>query len=215
MSNGLNLNSIMNVAALAGAAFTGGSSLMLMAASNAFQQVAQSALQGALQQLGVSPQLLETAMGAFDTAFAAASGNVAELSQEVAQLTQDITDMSNQMGELTQATDDLTASMTNYLTDQAAEEGGEASGEGEGASNWLVAIAKALGEKMGEIAGKMVELTDQLQTLGGESAEDAQEFNKVVMELQGQSQMYGMISQAANTVVKAIGEGMSAVARKT
>lgn len=83
---------------------------------------------------------------------------------------------------------------------------------GGGSKSWLVMIARALGKKLGEIAEKMVDLANSLERLTGE--DDAQEFMIVNAELQAQAQMFNVESTTLATVVKSVGEGMAAIARK-
>ncbi len=83
--------------------------------------------------------------------------------------------------------------------------------------SWLVAIAQALGGIMGDKAAKIVELTGKMDKLAKADPEDqkaAKEFQKNMMELQAQSQLFSMISNASSTAIKSIGEGMTTVARK-
>lgn len=98
----------------------------------------------------------------------------------------------------------------------------EARGGHGGKKSWLVALASALGNVLGDKAARLVELSHKLDQLGtreptGDTAKDqqnAREFQKTMAEFQAESQLFGMISQAASTAIKSIGEGMSSVARK-
>ena len=89
--------------------------------------------------------------------------------------------------------------------------------KGSGGKSWLVAIAQALGSIMGDKAAKLVELTGKMDKLAAADPEDqkaAKEFQKTMSEFQAQSQLFSMISNATSTAIKAIGEGMTANARK-
>ncbi|UNK42301.1 hypothetical protein MNO14_15405 [Luteimonas sp. S4-F44] len=86
---------------------------------------------------------------------------------------------------------------------------GSSGGKGE---SWLVAIAKAMGAKLGEKAEKMTELSDKLGGL--DSKKDAKEFSKTQMEFQAESQMFSMLSNTISTAIKSIGEGLTSAARK-
>jgi len=223
MSNGLNFNSIMNIASIVGAVMTGGTSLMMQAAMNAVQQVAQNALIGAISNMGLGQGLGGLMMDAFSSAFSAATGNMEAATQQVMDLTSEITDYANAKGDLTQATDDLTTATTDLLTqglynelESEAEESGSASG-GEGKESWLVAMARALGEAAGEQAKLMIgaaEDMDQVTESGMSKEDQAAEMTKLQAEFQAYSQMFSMLQNALATAVKSIGEGMTAVARK-
>jgi len=110
------------------------------------------------------------------------------------------------------------AAITMNIAKMVVQNMQEASeGRAGGAKSWLVAIAQALGGIMGDKAAKLVELTGELDRLAAKDPEDqqaAKEFQKTMMEFQAQSQLFSMISNASSTAVKAIGEGMTAVARK-
>jgi hypothetical protein len=91
---------------------------------------------------------------------------------------------------------------------------------GKKATSWLEAIALAMGEAAGNKAAKMVELSNKLATLssagGGDKAQQkaAKEMNAVNAQFQATAQEYNMLQTAFSTAIKAIGEGMSAMARK-
>ncbi len=97
--------------------------------------------------------------------------------------------------------------------------GGTAKGS-KPAVSWLEAIALAMGEAAGNKAAKMVELSNKLATLssagGGEKAQQkaAKEMNAVNAQFQATAQEYNMLQTAFSTAIKAIGEGLSAMARK-
>jgi hypothetical protein len=84
-------------------------------------------------------------------------------------------------------------------------------GDGSGES-WLVAIAQALGKLAGQRAERMVELLDLAATKTGK--DDSQEFSVIMGRFQGEAQMFSLVSNALATVVKAVGEGLSGIARK-
>lgn len=107
---------------------------------------------------------------------------------------------------------DATNVYINWAGAHGVRNAGNDSAGGANGKSWLVAIAMALGEILGQKAEKLVSLTDQLGGLTGK--QDAQEFQKVMAEFQAQSQLFSMISNATSTAIKSIGEGMTAVARK-
>lgn len=107
---------------------------------------------------------------------------------------------------------------------RALEESGESSGSGKSSpKSWLQAIAASLGEALGKKAAKMVELTDKLDELvsagegleGEEKQQNAQAFSATQAELQGVSQEFQIISNSLSTTLKAIGEGLGSIARKS
>jgi hypothetical protein len=102
------------------------------------------------------------------------------------------------------------------LVDTAKEEmSSDRKGAGRKGGSWLEALARALGEAAGEKAGKMVELTDKISGLAGDSSpEAAKEMTAVQGELSGVSKMFALMQETMNTTIKSIGEGLSTVARK-
>ncbi|MDT0498231.1 hypothetical protein RM530_12765 [Algiphilus sp. W345] len=225
MSNGLNLNSILNIASIAGAAFTGGASLMLNAAMQAASQVGAQALGSAMQSLGIGAKQMDAAIDAFQAGFALATGDAQGFAQELGELASGIQSAANHQGangeytgDLDRAVSDLTQDITDALIDarRDARDGESAvSGSSEGKS-WLVAIAEALGKAMGEHAANMVGYANDMNnaTGGGDDPEAAREFASLQSKMQGEAQMFSIASSTMSTTIKAIGEGLSSVARK-
>lgn len=96
-----------------------------------------------------------------------------------------------------------------------------------GKTSWLAAIAVALGKIQGQTAANMMNITDKLDAnaaktakLGDSNSDNnkrqvlAAEANVLNARLQGESQMFKIQSETTSTVIKAIGEGNSTVARK-
>ncbi len=130
--------------------------------------------------------------------------------------------------------DDLVKKLLDNVRKQLGEESkdatGEASGSGQGgkskkpAGSWLMAIARAMGEVLGEKAGKMVELSDKVSAAAQEQkgagkdeeakSAAAADMTAAQTELQGVSQEYKLLTESINTVVKGIGEALSNLGRK-
>lgn len=123
--------------------------------------------------------------------------------------------------------DKVREEMKNGGQDSEGERtGGTKGGSGKsGASSsssggsWLVAIAKAMGQALGDRAKKMVELSDKIAAnKGGDSTESKQdaamEAQKLSTEFQATSQEFQMLQQSFSTTIKALGEGMASMARK-
>ena len=126
--------------------------------------------------------------------------------------------------------DDLIKQLVDNVRKQVGEESkdaaGDASGCGKGgkksAGSWLQAIAKAMGEVLGNKAGEMVKLTDKISSLakegqslkGEDKQQNAQEMTAAQTEMQGVSQEYKLLTETVNTVLKGIGEALSNLGRK-
>jgi hypothetical protein len=93
--------------------------------------------------------------------------------------------------------------------------GGKASAE-----SWLTAIAKAMGQVMGDKARKLVDLSDRIANTNpkGNSSEAKQEaaaqMQKLNAEFQATSQEFNLLQNTFSTSIKTIGEAMASVARK-
>ena len=125
-------------------------------------------------------------------------------------------------------------------TQQQAEEEGEGV-KGEKGLNFFQAMARAMGEMLGEKAGKLISSMENMKDAGGEVAkptgsdmvddsgeltekgkteykqlreDQAMQFSIAQTEFQADSQMYSMVSQMATTVLKQVGESLSTLARK-
>ncbi|MDO5288721.1 MAG: hypothetical protein Q4F13_03700 [Pseudomonadota bacterium] len=126
--------------------------------------------------------------------------------------------------------DDLVKKLVDNIRKQLGEESKDATGEASGAGksgkkstgSWLQAIAKAMGEVLGQKAGEMVKLSDKVSSLGEKSSglegdakqENAQAMTAAQTELQGVSQEYKLLTETVSTVLKGIGEALSTMGRK-
>jgi hypothetical protein len=124
--------------------------------------------------------------------------------------------------------------LSDAVKDGMGDKDGKCEGGGKGGhkatgGSWLVALARALGEVAGEKAAKMVELGNKLETLSEQGKDlksgdngqqtDAQKANAAdsvatQSELNGVSKEFQQFMDTINTVVKGIGDGLDAVARK-
>lgn len=107
-------------------------------------------------------------------------------------------------------------SVRKQLTEKLSE-GAEGSG-GKGkksAGSWLQAIAKAMGEAMGNRASKMVELSNKMADASKkEGQEGAKEMQSISTQFQAVSQEFNQLSTAFSTAIKSLGEGVTTMARK-
>lgn len=93
---------------------------------------------------------------------------------------------------------------------------GQQGSEDNGGGGWLQAIAKAMGKTLGDKAGKMVELSQKMSanSSSGNDKAKAQEFNNDMTQFQATGQEYSMLNSVFSTAIKALGEALSAMARK-
>lgn len=96
---------------------------------------------------------------------------------------------------------------------ESMQEESEETGNGQGGSgNWLMVLAKALGEASGKHLKNMVELGEKMGAM--DSEENPEAFAETQAEFQAASQIFKMFQESISTMIKSIGEGMSTVARK-
>lgn len=215
MSNGLNFNSLISIAEILAAPMTGGSSLLLSAASQALTQVGEQVMSSALDTVGIGGPTKDLVMGAFKSAVGDASGAVESYGNVSQDLVDKITDAANHQssngsytGELDRAKQDATDQLSKFIAKMGQT---EADGDvGKGSDSWLVAMAKAMGRMLGDKAQHIKELSQKIESEGS----DAKAYNTDITELQGASQEYGIMSNAFSQVIKSIGEGLSGMARK-
>lgn len=220
--SGLDLNTVMQVVELAAAFETGGASLALEEAEQqAIQQVAQQAFQGALSQVGAQNQ--SQMLDAFTAGYGAATGSSSGGADS--STTQQLLDASYRNGGLAQSSQGLQDQMASLIDELGTEgqqtDGSSGSGSSNGGSvsgagnNWMEAIAKAMGEALGQLSQKVVDESQQLNSLAGNnSSSGAQQFQSVMAEFQADSQTLSMLSNAFATAIKSIGEGMQTMASK-
>ena len=126
--------------------------------------------------------------------------------------------------------DDLVKQLVDNVRKQLGEESKDAAGEAQGsgkggrksAGSWLQAIAKAMGEVLGQKAGEMVKLSDKISSLaqegkgleGDAKADNAADMTAAQTELQGVSQEYKLLTETISTVLKGIGEALSTMGLK-
>jgi hypothetical protein len=122
--------------------------------------------------------------------------------------------------------DDLVKQLVDNIRKQLGEESTEAAGGSKGgkksAGSWLQAIAKAMGDVLGQKAAEMVRLSDKVSSLAEEGAglegddkqQNAQEMTAAQTELQGVSQEYKLLTETISTELKGIGEALSTMGRK-
>lgn len=194
MSGGFNPINLAVQASLA--VSTGGTSMLLEAAA---QQVLQSVGQQIVGQLGQSmglPQSVTSmaqdlvggsglSLGAAVSAF----GDQAGLSS---------TDQGSLQSEL------------NQLIQSFVE--GHKPAKGEKGEGILEKIAIALGQAADNQMQKMSDLADQISNVGNS---DQSQMSSLTGKMNAAGQEFGLITQALNTVLNSLGQGLSSAARKS
>jgi hypothetical protein len=189
---------------------TGGTSLLMQgAASYALRDASTQAFGRSLTGSGFTGNqspLLNAFSGSFNLA-AGISGNNGNSSN--------ILDAAYRHGGLADSMNNLSDAMTR-LTIALGQDGIDDSDDGSGGGqSWLEAIAKAMGKALGDMAAKLVNESQSLQSLAGDdSAGGAQKFQATMAKFQAHAQLFSMLSDAFSNAIKSIGQGMQTMASK-
>lgn len=108
---------------------------------------------------------------------------------------------SNGSSNAQQEGQQLAQDLMNPSTQSAAGAGNVSSGD------WLEAIAAALGKAMGNVANQM---QADAQNVGSSNASTS---TQATADLQAQSQTFGLLSNALNTVLTSAGQGLQTLAK--
>jgi uncharacterized protein YukE len=185
---------------------TGGQQALSLTANHSFNN--------SLTQLGITGNTRDSASNAFAASFSDASGFPTGDSPAA----QAVLDASFRNGNLAPASQNVTDSMTRMtiaLGIKGQQDSGGSGGGGDGES-WLEAIARAMGKALGTMAQNLVNESNQLSSLSGDSSgSGAQQFQTVMAKFQAHSQLFGMLSDAFSNAIKSIGQGMQTMGSKT
>jgi hypothetical protein len=180
----------------------------------AVAQTVTTAFKNSLTQIGITGQTRDAAVNTFTATFSHTSGIPAGDSPA----TQQVIDASFRSGNLAPSSQNLTDSITKMTIALGAKGQQQASGGGSGGDgeSWLEAIAKAMGQALGTMAQNLVNESNQLSSLSGNSSSSgAQQFQTVMAQFQAHSQLFGMLSDAFSNAIKSIGQGMQTMGSKT
>lgn len=176
-------------------------------ASSLLTQLTSAVGQQFLQELGDKLGLPQSTIDAAQGAFAGSVGDF-----QGAQT--NLQDLISQIGEQTGASPievgEAQSELDNAIHEQAisaseSEDAKEAKQSGGGGS-WLMAIARALGKTADKLAKEM----DGMSKTLGEGSNKASQS----LKFSAKSQEFSQFFNSANTVIKALGEALSAGARK-
>lgn len=96
---------------------------------------------------------------------------------------------------------------------EGAGGGAEGAGGGGGdAPNWLVALARAMGETQVKWADRMQASSDQMVATA--DADEKSAFIKAQNDFAAYARLFAMASEQSSTAIKSVGDGLTSVARK-
>jgi|KBSSwiStaDraftv2_1062776.scaffolds.fasta_scaffold00050_73 uncharacterized protein YukE len=214
MSLNININTLAQGVELAATIETGGTLPAALAAGRqALALTTTNSFDNSLTQMGITGHARDAAVNVFGASFSEASGAPRGDSPGA----QAVLDASFRNGNLAPASQNVTDSMTRLtiaLGIKGQQDGGGGGG-GDGES-WLEAIARAMGKALGTMAQNLVNESNQLSSLSGDSSgSGAQQFQTVMAKFQAHSQLFGMLSDAFANAIKSIGQGMQTMGSKT
>lgn len=176
-------------------------------ASIASKNLVSSFGQTLIQKIGDALHLPQPLIDAAQGQFAMASGDPMGAVQNFGEAAQGFAEAGGK--SLTEAADygrEMTDALTKMATDIAGgPEAKEAKAGGKGGS-WLMAMAKALGEKADKLADQMSDMADKMSGSGSKPSDS--------LEFSAKSQEFGLFMNSANNALKSAGESLTTVARK-
>jgi hypothetical protein len=215
MSLHININTAPQVIELTATEPSGGTlPSVVTAGQQALALTTKSSFSNSLTQLGITGDSRDSAVNVFASSFTDASGFPSGDSPT----TQAVLDASFRNGNLAPASQNVTDSMTRMTIALGikGQQQGSSGGSGGNGESWLEAIARAMGKALGTMAQNLVNESNQLSTLSGNSsASGAQQFQTVMAKFQAHSQLFGMLSDAFSNAIKSIGQGMQTMGSKT
>jgi hypothetical protein len=178
-------------------------------ASLAVKTIGMAIGQQIIQQLGEKLGLPQSVISMAQSAFSAAAGQPGAAVQTVGQAVRELTEQFDlspmQAGQLERAAnDDVAAAIEKYISDSSEGEDAKNAKAG-GGKGWLMLIAESLGRSANKMAKDLKLQGDAL----GKNATAKQNI-----EFQAKSQEFSQFFTGANTVIKTLGEALSAGARK-
>ncbi len=194
------------------ATYATGANPLLAAGQQAIAQTARDAFSNSLTQQGITGSAHDAAMSLFDTNFTQSSGFLTG-SSPTSQAVLDSSFRNGALATTSQAVTDATTRMTIALGMKGQQDAGGT--DGGGGNSWLEAIAKAMGQALGTMAQNLVNESNELSGLAGNSSgSGAQQFQTVMAQFQAHSQLFSMLSDAFANAIKSIGQGMQTMGSK-
>lgn len=194
-----NIMKVANVTPVGGALSTVAS----MASKNLVSSFGQNLIQKIGDLLNLPQPLIDAAQGQF----AAMSGDPLGAVQNFGEAAQGFAEAGGKsLTEAAQYGRDMQDALTKMAQDIAGgPDAKEAKAGGKGGS-WLMAMARALGQKADHLANQMQDLADKM------SAKDSKPSDS--MAFSAKSQEFGLFMNAASNALKTAGESLTTTARK-
>jgi hypothetical protein len=191
-----------------------------IAAKAIMTAVVQQVIQKLAQELGLPPAIANLASQAASAAMG--SGDFkASIEETVSQLAQDRGLSAVEQGFMGRSAQDAYRKLVSSIMEsedfKAARSGakgrnGSSATGGASGESWLMQIATVLGQMADKKLGEAAALA---KTIGGTKDGDQQNIvSEMTGQMQAKMQEFSLVSNAMTNVVKALGEGLSTIARK-
>jgi hypothetical protein len=196
---GINLNPVNLLATVALGPLGGiASQLVSQLASSVGQQI----LQSVGDKLGLPQSTIDMAQGAFAGSIGDFQGAQLNLSEAVQQMGDFYGASPAEVGGVENQLNDMIDQIATHVADSQEAKDAKATG----GQSWLMALARSLGRTADKLSQEMEQMGDELGG-GGNNPSQTIEFG-------AKSQEFSQFFNAANTVIKSIGEALASGARK-
>lgn len=178
-----------------------------------FRQVAVQVIDQVIDQLPIDQGFKDILQAGFHAGIGDMPGALANINEAIEAFAQENGGSPSEVGQMQGAVDDFRDTMEEVMQDlvqnildtaddnEAAEGGGSA----DGVPGWLYAMAKVMGEKLDEMSQDMMTAAENIDK---EDPSTTTQFTVL-------SQQFSIAANSASTGLKAVGEGLSGLARKT
>lgn len=191
-------------------------------------QILDKAIQNVGDKLGLPQSIIDMAQSTAHYSMGDIAGGLQNAGEAVEGVVANLNpfDASSIGQQIDDASSRLSGIMLSALKGEECQGVAEGQGEGKGDANWLVAIAKALGEMVGKRAANMQETLGKMEGINNReipsSGEDktealqqqSQDFMEANSQFQAESQMFNIMAQTTSNVIKTLGQGISTIAQK-
>jgi hypothetical protein len=190
-----------------------GSSNILGALTNIFQNAFGNALKGVIDNSPLPQFLKDAAKSVIDDVLGRsqmATTPEAQYAVENSDAGQSALSLATETSKSVE--NKLIENMQNDFTEEAKGKDQKQAKGGQGL-NWLAALAMALGEVAGQHMQEAARLAHEIGELGN-STSDAKEMTRLQAKMQGEAKMGGLLADATGNVIKTIGDALASLARK-
>lgn len=191
------------VSLLATAAFGPAGGLIAQLATQVVSQIGQQLIQNLGNQLNLPQSQIDLAQSSFAASNGDFQGSALNLNEAVSafggELGQSPADIGAAQGDVEQTIRDMATSLSETQEFKDAKSGGKG-------GSWLMAMARALGEKADKIADDMQQMAENMKSENSKPSDS--------LEFGAKSQEFSLFMNAATNAIKTAGESLTTASRK-